>query len=481
MAQAAWQGLASGSVVLGAILVGLTGGNGPNPAAWFQAAPAQAQTQVDEATTIRVYDQASPAVVGIDTSTGGGSGSIIDSNGLILTNAHVVGSESVVTVRLADGRTFEGDVVGYGDDRLDLAAVRLRGSPTDLPTVPLAPPNSVRVGQTAFAIGSPFGLQGTLTVGIVSRIDTERGVIQTDAAINPGNSGGPLLNRNGQLIGVNTSIFTAGSSGGSVGIGFALPIEVVEPFLAAVRSGTVATTNAVARSSKPPAPIAVNNAIVEGQLDDTSNILPDGSYYNPYIFTGTAGQAITIEMISQDIDPYLILLSPDRDDFYIQDDDSGGNFNARLSIQLPYTGDYIILANAFAQGESGGYQLRLSDQGGGDSGVSQMAPSSGNYLLQQQGSLGVGNPTLSDGSYFQEFTFQGRAGQTVVLRLESSSFDTYLLLLDDGQNLIGENDDAGPNTTNSALSVTLPRDGVYTVVVNAFDSTGQGQFSLTVQ
>jgi S1-C subfamily serine protease len=105
----------------------------------------------------------------------------------------LLGPDQVVTVRLADGRTFQGDVVGYGDNRIDLAAVRLRGTSGNLPVITVAAPNSARVGQRAFAIGSPFGLQGTLTVGIVSRIDTERGLIQTDAAINPGNSGGPCL------------------------------------------------------------------------------------------------------------------------------------------------------------------------------------------------------------------------------------------------------------------------------------------------
>ena len=235
MAEVAFNRLTSGSLMLGTLLALLPCGLPTELSTRMGGvglAPALAQSTVDEATTIRVYDQVSPAVVAITTSDGGGSGSIIDANGLILTNAHVVGTESVVTVQLSDGRTFEGDVVGYGESRLDLAAVRLRGNPTGLPTVTIAPLNSVRVGQSAFAIGSPFGLQGTLTVGIVSRIDTERNVIQTDAAINPGNSGGPLLNRNGEMIGVNTSIFTTGENGGNVGIGFAIPINEVQPFLA---------------------------------------------------------------------------------------------------------------------------------------------------------------------------------------------------------------------------------------------------------
>lgn len=468
--------LASGSLILGTLLGGL-------PPSWLgggwrvlgpQAAFAQAT--LDEATTVRVYDRVSPAVVAIQTRTGGGSGSIVDADGLVLTNAHVVGNERVVTVRLADGRTFQGDVVGYGANRLDLAAVRLRGNPRNLPTVTLAPPNSVRVGQSALAIGSPFGLQGTLTVGIISRIDTERNLIQTDAAINPGNSGGPLLNREGQLIGVNTSIFTTGQSGGNVGIGFAIPTDAVQRFLASVRSGQASTTAQGGRTDRAPTAIALN-APVQGRLDSNSNILPDGSYYNPYSFEGRAGQRITIDMASNEIDAYLILLSADHDDFFVQDDDSGGNLNARLSLQLPYTGTYLILANAYAEGETGRYQLSLSGSG---SGSTPGTPEGNGAILRQQGTLSSGDATLSDGSLYQEYRFQGRAGQTVRIQLSSDAFDTYLILLDDQGNRLGENDDRVPGDTNAELVVTLPRDGSYRVIVNAFDRTGRGPFLLTV-
>lgn len=434
-----------------------------------------AQSGVDEATSIQVYERVSPAVVAIETEDGGGSGSIVDANGLVLTNAHVVGSSSVVQVRLADGRRFQGEVVGYGDNRLDLAAVRLRNGPNNLPTVTIASPNSVRVGQSAFAIGSPFGLQGTLTVGIVSRIDSERNLIQTDAAINPGNSGGPLLNSNGQLIGVNTSIFTTSSSGGNVGIGFAIPTDAVQTFLAAVRSGQATTTNSVARTDQEPVPITIGGPIIQGRLAEGSNVLPDGSYYNAYSFEGQAGQRITIDMTSNEVDPFLILIGPDQDGLFLQDDDSGGNYNARLSLQLPSSGTYTIVANAYAEGEVGGYQLRLTAGGGGTT-----SPAPSGVILRQQGRLGPGNPTLQDGSYFQEFKFQGRSGQRVHLRLASDSFNTYLLLVDQAGNTLAENDDASPTTTNSELTVSLPGDGQYSVIVNAYNQGEQGEFLLVV-
>jgi S1-C subfamily serine protease len=486
MAHIALKGLASGSIVLGTLLTGLPYGSRlPAPLRWYNTPPAAAQTQQEEATTIRVYEMASPAVVAIEGRTGGGSGSIIDTSGLILTNAHVVGNDRVVTVRLSDGRTFQGDVVGYGDNRIDLAAVRLRGNPSNLPTLALAAPNSVRVGQRAYAIGSPFGLQGTLTVGIVSRIDAQRGLIQTDAAINPGNSGGPLLNSNGELIGVNTAIFTTGRNGGNVGIGFAIPTSQVEPFLAAVRSGrAVASGNATTpRNGRDPEPINLNGPPITGQLDGSSNVLPDGSYFNPYIFEGTRGQIVQIELMSQDFDAYLILLSPDGEAFFLEDDDSGGNYNARLTTRLPYTGPYIILANSYAQGESGRYQLRLVGQGQRSQSstfTEDTATASASYILEEQGRLGPGDLTLSDNSYYQGFTFQGQAGQRVNIQLSSPDFDTYLVLVDENQELLAENDDIA-ESTDSQLTVTLPRDGVYTVIVNAFDSTGQGEFVLTVE
>ena len=479
MAEVAFNRLTSGSLMLGTLLALLPCGLPTELSTRMGGvglAPALAQSTVDEATTIRVYDQVSPAVVAITTSDGGGSGSIIDANGLILTNAHVVGTESVVTVQLSDGRTFEGDVVGYGESRLDLAAVRLRGNPTGLPTVTIAPLNSVRVGQSAFAIGSPFGLQGTLTEGIVSLIDTERNVIQTDAAINPGTSGGPLLNRNGEMIGVNTSIFTTGENGGNVGIGFAIPINEVQPFLASVRSGTASAAVPTGRSNREPAPIALGST-VQGQLDDSSNVLPDGSLYNPYRFEGQAGQTITIDMSSQEIDPYLILIAPDRDDFSVQDDDGGGGLSSRISVQLPFTGEYIILANSLAEGELGNYQLSLSQGAGGQPGGG--AASSG--AEQIAGELGAGDPTLQDGSYYQEFAFTGQAGQQIRILLESSDFDTYLILIDSAGNRIAENDDASSSTTDAEIIVTLPSTGDYTVIVNSYEGGQQGRFLLTLE
>ncbi|MBE7386190.1 MAG: trypsin-like peptidase domain-containing protein [Leptolyngbya sp. SIO1E4] len=442
-----------------------------NPASTAPLRPTATLAQnIDEETNIQVYEAASPAVVAIEVGDSGaaGSGSIVASTGLVLTNAHVVGNARVARVRLADGREFTGDVVGYADDRIDLAAIQLRGNPTGLPTIQVAPPNSVRVGQRAFAIGNPFGLAGTFTVGIVSRIDPERGLIQTDAAINPGNSGGPLLDSNGRLIGVNTSIFTTESSGGNIGIGFAIPMQEVQPFLTAVRNGTASTTASAAggRGSRGPESIALNNTVA-GQLGSSSDVLPDGSYFNAYVFEGRQGQRIQIEMVSQELDPYLILLSQDGDALYLADDDSAGNYNARLETTLPVDGAYVIIANSYAEGQEGRYDLSLSEVG--------------DYILRQTGSLTTGDAIAPDGTLFDSYPLEGQAGQAVTITLESQEFDTYLALVDDAGRVIAENDDISSNNTNSQVTSTLPATGSYVIIVNGYSTADQGSYTLTVR
>ncbi|HEY9801665.1 MAG TPA: HhoA/HhoB/HtrA family serine endopeptidase [Leptolyngbyaceae cyanobacterium] len=157
-----------------------------------------------------------------------GSGFIIDKSGLILTNAHVVDKADRVTVRLKDGRSFDGKVQGI-DEVTDLAVVKINAG-NSLPVAPLGSSNSVQVGDWAIAVGNPLGFDNTVTLGIVSTLkrssaqvgitDKRLDFIQTDAAINPGNSGGPLLNDKGEVIGINTAI-----RADAMGIGFAIPID----------------------------------------------------------------------------------------------------------------------------------------------------------------------------------------------------------------------------------------------------------------
>lgn len=206
-----------------------------------------AQLSADERSNIAIYRQASPAVVNVTTRTlemdffygvvpveGTGSGFLINPDGTIVTNYHVVAEAQQIQVTLADRSSYPARVLGT-DPLTDLAVLKIDGRNRQFPTLPLGDSSQLQVGQKVLAIGNPFGFQGTLTTGVISALQrtlrTETGAlvdeaIQTDAAINQGNSGGPLLDSQGRVIGVNTLIFTP--SGGSVGIGFAIPVNTLK-------------------------------------------------------------------------------------------------------------------------------------------------------------------------------------------------------------------------------------------------------------
>jgi putative serine protease PepD len=182
-----------------------------------------------------------PTVVEIRHGSGVGSGFVYDRNGYILTAAHVIEGVDQVEVRLYDGTKLQGAVVGI-DELNDVGVVKV--DRTGLPAAPLATGQALQVGQLAIAIGSPFGLNETVTAGIISStdrvLDDGREVIQTDAPINPGNSGGVLADRRGRVIGINSAIRPAsGDSSGNVGIGFAVPIEIAARSAAAIVRGEV--------------------------------------------------------------------------------------------------------------------------------------------------------------------------------------------------------------------------------------------------
>jgi S1-C subfamily serine protease len=217
--------------------------------------------QGDDTTLMNAVEKVSPSVVTIQVTVGGtstddgsdatlpqaagsGSGVIIDPSGLILTNRHVAGDATKVTVILKDGTQYDGETVGV-DTLTDFAFVKVDG--TDLPAASLGASSGVRVGQLAIAMGIPLGdFPGTITAGIVSGLDREitvtdqmggnpenlRHLIQTDAAINPGNSGGPLVDGNGDVVGINTAASTDAN-----GIGFALPIDLAKPIIDQVMAG----------------------------------------------------------------------------------------------------------------------------------------------------------------------------------------------------------------------------------------------------
>ena len=205
-----------------------------------------ARFTLDEQQNISVYEKCNEAVVNITTqvmgynwfyepvytSSGSGSGSIIDKRGYVVTNVHVIENASVITISLSDGSSYEGKIVGQ-DKESDIAVLKFEvPQNVVLKTISFGDATNLKVGQKVIAIGNPFGLERTMTTGIISGLGRPiqesqnviiRNMIQTDAAINPGNSGGPHLDSQGRMIGINTIIYS--KSGSSSGVGFAIPVS----------------------------------------------------------------------------------------------------------------------------------------------------------------------------------------------------------------------------------------------------------------
>ncbi|AQT61619.1 S1C family serine protease [Cellvibrio sp. PSBB023] len=213
------------------------------------SAVANAFSTDDERNSMEVFDAARPSVVFVTNQQlarnpysfdlvtvprGSGTGFVWDERGYIVTNYHVVEGARQITITLQDQTNWPAEVVGLAPER-DLAVLRIKAPAQQLKALPLGDSSDLRVGRKVLAIGNPFGLDATLTTGVVSALGREiespnqrkiTNVIQTDAAINPGNSGGPLLSSEGKLIGVNTMIYSP--SGASAGIGFAIPVNTVK-------------------------------------------------------------------------------------------------------------------------------------------------------------------------------------------------------------------------------------------------------------
>ena len=284
--------LAAGAVAAGAFAAGALLNNDSSPAPQPLPAVAGKPVKPDKGQTQagKIYAQASPAVVSIRTPSGSGTGFLVNSDGTLVTNAHVVGGSSRVVVKFGpNGRSLDGEVVG-SDPSSDLAVVHIEPASTPRNAKPLqfADSRQVRVGDTAIAIGNPFGLDRTATEGIVSGLGREikapngfsiDSVIQTDAPINPGNSGGPLLDETGRVMGVNSQIATAGGSQGNVGIGFAVPSNTVREVIPRLKSGDkIARPWLGVETSDPTDPAAPAGAEVQnvtgGGPADAAGIQP---------------------------------------------------------------------------------------------------------------------------------------------------------------------------------------------------------------
>ena len=193
----------------------------------------------EEHAIISLYKKINPAIVCIDSQINHGiscgTGCIIDKSGLILTSAHVIETGENIIVTTSNGQNYSAKVVKRFDKNEDIVLLKISTS-EELKTVKFGDSEKIKVGQKVLAIGNPFGFNGTLTQGIISRIDYVKNRIQTDAAINPGSSGGPLLNKQGEIIGINQAIFNPDNNISNIGIGFAVPINAIKECLKTKRN-----------------------------------------------------------------------------------------------------------------------------------------------------------------------------------------------------------------------------------------------------
>ena len=188
----------------------------------------------DEEINITVYEKINPAIVAIDAEledgVSAGTGCIVSSDGIILTGSHVIEGCKSVDVTMYNGKVYKAEILSKMVKNKDLALLKIKPE-QPLHTIKFGDSGKLKVGQKVLAIGNPFGFAGTLTQGIISRIDYTKGRIQTDAAINPGCSGGPLLNSSGEVIGINQSIYNPDNNISNIGIGFAIPINDAKQFI----------------------------------------------------------------------------------------------------------------------------------------------------------------------------------------------------------------------------------------------------------
>lgn len=200
----------------------------------------------DELINISVYEKINPAIVSIDANLddgfSAGTGCVIRADGVILTGSHVIDGAKEIDVTTYDGKVYKASILAKMGKNKDLALLKIEPKKS-LRTIAFGDSEDVKVGQKVLAIGNPFGFSGTLTSGIVSRIDYAKGRIQTDAAINPGCSGGPLLNSQGEVIGISQSIYNPDNNISNIGIGFAIPVNEAKKFIETANLGNTNLTN----------------------------------------------------------------------------------------------------------------------------------------------------------------------------------------------------------------------------------------------
>ena len=420
-----------------------------------------AQAQEGDRDAAYVYAKAKPAIVYIETKTdrGGatGSGVIIESSGIVITNAHVIEGAQEITVELSNGQRIKPKVLSVGKSGcLDLAILQLPNQ-QNLPTIALENPQSVSPGQTVFAMGFPQGIKpASITQGIVSNLHQELGFIQLDAAIGPGNSGGALLNAQGHLVGINTLKLKD-----QQGMNFAIDLTRIQAFLQTTQQGLSPTLGRyVKMTSGQSSELVIDRPAITGRLQTGDHqVCNDNSPANLYTFKGTANQSIVLTMQGQSIKPFMILLGPDGKKIGNTSADNGQSM-ARFYTRLPLNGTYTLIANTQEANQFGTYQLQA------------VTP-----MLFRKGELGSGDRVLSDGSPYQRYDFSGKAGQRVTLSINSTQFEPFIAIVDNKDKLVWK----GHLESGKGLNVSLPNDGQYKVLVSTMKPNEGGPYSIAIE
>jgi len=322
----------------------------------------------EEEMGIKLYAAKKDAVLTIYAAGSSGSGFLISKDGLVVTNRHVISDEnnviaSTVRIKLADGTALTGNVLGVSENE-DLALIKIPNQ-TNLKFLSFAPANSLKIGQAVYAIGSPFGLSGTFTIGHLNNINRSENQLLHDARINSGNSGGPLINSQGQAIGVNTLLYRPGHTMNTA-ISVSISGERVQAFLTAYKNkkSDFVNPNMASKLAKIIA-INPNGQTISATFKANDRVDGRNIYYHQYAIEGKEGNTISIEAIGNKIDPALVLEFVNIENNSVQligenNGISGQANRAKISNVLPTDGVYLIRVKTFQPGEVGSYQLKVA-------------------------------------------------------------------------------------------------------------------------
>jgi serine protease Do len=418
--------------------------NNPNLSSGYTAQARSSHNNANE-----IYQKVQPSIVYITAKLKNGmsqgSGVIINADGLLVTNAHVIEGSNKITVELSDGRSIRAEVVSRGHGECnDLALLRLPNQ-TNLPALKFANLNDSQIGHTVFSIGFPQDTKpASITEGIISNIHTQQGLLQTSAFTIGGSSGGALVNEKGELLGINTFIWKNSS------FAFAININRVQLLTQAIQQNLTPTLGRyVLSNSNSPINLEANGIAIEGDLaQNDALVCSDQSAADIYTFHAEANQSVILEMSSDALNPYMMLLGPDGQ--LLAESEQGEDKTTRLYGKIPAKGTYTIVANSQKANQQGRYAIRA------------VTP-----MLLHQGKLSAGGT--------QTYSFSGVANQQIAIDVNGQGFQPHIQLVDSTQRILW----AGK--WDATVELTLPQNGAYHLIVSTDDQKKGGEFLAIVQ